>query len=92
MNDTFIIELDMNKVNQQDKEFATLELLDLNSSFELYYYKRINEDDKKIYFDGTDELLDAYEYETDIFYVNTDDVDHTFKFADTLKKYIEIKY
>lgn len=51
--------------------------LDLSSAIDLYYK---DENDNIIYFKDTEHLLDVYQYETDIFYFESDNLQHTLKF------------
>ncbi|AVR55650.1 hypothetical protein HOT02_gp206 [Staphylococcus phage phiSA_BS2] len=82
-----LLEIDMNKVdyNKDFEHESTLnELLDLNSSYDLYYVA----DNDIIYLDNGSQLLDAYDYITDIFYLETDNLD--INNLDSLSKCIEI--
>lgn len=81
------IEIDMNKVDY-DKDFehesCLNELLELNCSYEMYYI----DDNDIIYLDNGSQLLDAYDYITDVFYLETDNFN--INSLDTLYKCIEI--
>ena len=82
-----LLEIDMNKVDYNkdfEHEDCLNELLDLNCSYEMYYI----EDNTKIFLNDGDELLDAYTYFTDVFYLETDNLD--LNSLDSLSKCIEI--
>ena len=70
--------------NNSEHENTLNELLDLNCSYEMYYI----EDNTKIFVNGGDELLDAYAYITDEFYLETDNFD--INDLDILSNYVEI--
>lgn len=81
------IEIDMNKVDYDkdfEHEYCLNELLELNSSYEMYYI----EDNTKIFLNDGDELLDAYDYITDIFYLKSNNFN--INSLDSLSKCVEI--
>mgnify|MGYP001070471560 CR=1 FL=1 len=81
------IEIDMNKIDY-DKDFehenCLNELLELNGSFDMYYI----EDNDIIYLDDSEQLLNAYDTITDVFYLETDNFN--INYLDKLSKCIEI--
>lgn len=81
------IEIDMNKVDYDkdfEHEYCLNELLELNSSYEMYYI----EDNTKIFLNDGDELLDAYDTITDIFYLKSNNFN--INSLDSLSKCVEI--
>lgn len=65
------IEIDMNKVDYNidlEHEECLNELLELNCSYEIYYI----EDNDIVYIDNGEQLLDAYDTTTDIFYLESE--------------------
>lgn len=70
--------------NNSEHENTLNELLDLNCSYEIYYI----EDDTKIFLNDVDELLDAYTYLTDEFYLESNNFD--LNNTEFLKDYTEI--
>lgn len=70
--------------NNSEHENTLNELLDLNCSYEIYYI----EDDTKIFLNDVDELLDAYTYLTDEFYLESNNFD--LNSTEFLKDYTEI--
>lgn len=82
-----LLEIDMNKVDYDkdfEHEYCLNELLELNSSYEMYYI----EDNTKIFLNDGDELLDAYDYITDIFYLKSNNFN--INSLDSLSKCVEI--
>lgn len=82
-----LLEINMDKIDHNkdyEHEDCLNELLDLNCSYEMYYI----EDNTKIFLIGDDELLDAYTYITDVFYLETDNLD--LNDLNSLSKCIEI--
>lgn len=82
------IEIDMNKVDYDkdfEHEYCLNELLELNNSYEMYYI----EDNTKIFLNDGDELLDAYDTITDIFYLKSNNFN--INSLDSLSKCVEIK-
>lgn len=82
-----LLEIDMNKVDYNkdfEHESCLNELLELNGSYDLYYI----DDNDIIYLDNGSQLLNAYDYITDIFYLETDNLD--LNSLDKLSKCIEI--
>lgn len=73
-----------NLENTENHEDVLNELLDLNCSFEMYYF----EDGQMVYLEDGDDLLDAYEFYTNVFYLET----NTLKFEDLddIQDYAEI--
>lgn len=81
------IEIDMNKVDYNkdfEHEDCLNELLELNGSFDMYYI----DDNDIIYLDNGDQLLNAYDTITDVFYLESDNFN--INSLDTLYKCIEI--
>lgn len=81
------IEIDMNKVDYNkdlEHESCLNELLELNGSFDMYYI----DDNDIIYLDNGSQLLDAYDYITDVFYLESDNFN--INSLDTLSKCVEI--
>ncbi|VEV88375.1 hypothetical protein, partial [Staphylococcus phage Stab23] len=81
------IEIDMNKVDYNkdfEHEDCLNELLELNCSYEIYYIA----DNDIIYLDNGDQLLNAYDSITDIFYLESDNFN--INSLDNLSKCIEI--
>lgn len=81
------IEIDMNKVDYNkdfEHEDCLNELLELNGSFDMYYIA----DNDIIYIDNGSQLLDAYDYITDVFYLETDNFN--INSLDNLSKCVEI--
>lgn len=72
-----IEQIEENGNNPYYSESVTNSFLDLSGMIEIYYK---DENDNNIYFDDTEHLLDVYQYETDIFYFESDDLQHTLKF------------
>lgn len=70
--------------NNLEHENTLNELLDLNCSYEMYYI----EDNTKIFLNDGDELLDAYTYLTDEFYLESNNFD--LNSTEFLKDYAEI--
>lgn len=68
-------------------ESVTNSFLDLSGMIELYYK---DENNNIIYFDDTEHLLDVYQYETNIFYFNSDDLIQTLKFNEDLRELVTI--
>lgn len=82
-----LLEIDMNKVDYNkdlEHESCLNELLELNGSYEMYYI----DDNDIIYLNDGSQLLDAYDSITDIFYLETDNLD--LNSLGTLSKCIEI--
>lgn len=81
-----LLKIDMSKVDY-DKDFehedCLNELMDLNNSYDVYYI----EDNTKIFLNDGDQLLDAYDTITDIFYLESDNFN--FNSLDSLYKCIE---
>ncbi|UXE02411.1 hypothetical protein Biyabedamokiny1_00058 [Staphylococcus phage Biyabeda-mokiny_1] len=81
------IEIDMNKIDlgkDFEHESCLNELLDLNNSFDMYYV----DDNDIIYLDDGEQLLNAYDYITDIFYLESEIFN--INSLDTLSKCVEI--
>lgn len=82
------IEIDMNKVDYNinlEHEECLHELLDLNCDYEIYYI----DDNEIIYLEDGEQLLDAYDTTTDIFYIeseifNINSLDSLFKCAEII--------
>lgn len=82
-----LLEIDMNKVDYNvdyEHEDCLNELLELNCSFEIYYI----DDNDIIYIDNGSQLLNAYDYITDVFYLESDNFN--INYLDKLSKCIEI--
>lgn len=82
-----LLEIDMNKVDYNkdfEHESCLNELLELNCSYEIYYVA----DNDIIYLDNGSQLLDAYDYMTDVFYLESDNLD--LNSLDSLSKCVEI--
>lgn len=81
------IEIDMNKLDYNidlEHEEGLNELMDLNNSFEIYYV----DDNDIIYLDNNEQLLNAYDTTTDIFYLESENFN--INYLDTLYKCVEI--
>lgn len=81
------LEINMDKIDYNkdfEHESCLNELLELNNSYEIYYVS----DNDIIYLDNGSQLLDVYDYITDIFYLETDNLD--LNDLDSLSKCIEI--
>lgn len=81
------IEIDMNKVDYNkdfEHEDCLNELLELNCSFYMYYI----DNNDIIYLDDGEQLLNAYDYITDVFYLESDNFN--INSLNTLSKCIEI--
>lgn len=82
-----LLEINMNKVDYNsdyEHEDCLNELLELNNSFEIYYI----EDNDIVYIDNGSQLLNAYDYISDVFYLETDNFN--INYLDKLSKCIEI--
>ncbi|WFG33923.1 hypothetical protein F10086_1 [Staphylococcus phage vB_SauM_JDF86] len=81
------LEINMDKIDYNkdfEHESCLNELLELNNSYEIYYVS----DNDIIYLDNGSQLLDVYDYITDVFYLETDNLD--ISYLDSLSKCIEI--
>lgn len=81
------LEIDMNKVDYNidlEHENCLNELLELNCSFEIYYI----DDNDIIYIDDGEQLLNAYDSITDIFYLESENFN--INYIDYLSKCVEI--
>lgn len=82
-----IIKIDMTKIDYNvdfEHEECLNELLGLNCSYEIYYI----DDNDIIYLDDGEQLLDAYDYVTDVFYLESDNLN--INSLDNLSKCVEI--
>lgn len=81
------IEIDMNKVDYNkdfEHENCLNKLLELNNSFDMYYV----DDNDIVYLDDGDQLLNAYDTITDVFYLESDNFN--INGLDTLYKCVKI--
>lgn len=82
-----IIKIDMTKIDYNidfEHEECLNELLELNCSYEIYYI----DDNDIIYLDNGEQLLNAYDSITDIFYLESENFN--INYIDYLSKCIEI--
>lgn len=82
-----IIKIDMTKIDYNidfEHEECLNELLELNCSYEIYYI----EDNDIIYLDNGEQLLNAYDTTTDVFYLESKNFN--INSLDNLSKCIEI--
>lgn len=82
-----IIKIDMTKIDYNvnlEHEECLNELLELNCSYEVYYI----DDNDKIFLNDGEQLLNAYDYVTDVFYLESDNLN--INSLDSLFKYVEI--
>ncbi|UGL60448.1 hypothetical protein [Staphylococcus phage vB_SurM-PSU4] len=70
--------------NNSEHENTLNELMDLNNSFNMYYI----DDNGIIYLDDNEQLLNAYDTTTDIFYLESENFN--INYIDSLSNYIEI--
>lgn len=81
------IMIDMNKIDYNinlEHEECLNELLELNCSYEMYYI----DDNEIIYLEDGEQLLDAYDTTTDLFYIESEIFN--INSLDTLSKCVEI--
>lgn len=82
-----IIKIDMTKIDYNvnlEHEECLNELLELNCSYEIYYI----DDNDIIYLDNGEQLLNAYDTTTDVFYLESKNF--SINSLDNLSKCIEI--